>query len=227
MEIHPPERPLHSGRDILLQLVIVTIGILLALSLDSLVEWRHNLALVREAREKLAQEIRDNKRSVDSALKRVPELIEGHRQALQYIHERLAHKKPTIHAIRMSYSSVLLSDSSWRTAEATGVLGHMRYADVQKFTDVYTLQAEAMRLQQRTLDVVIAEAQRVEFERPDELTDDDLAGWKQQVLATLSCFRAEENIGQALSDAYQVALETEGLAAVRPQPREKPPHPPA
>lgn len=206
MEIHPPERPLHSAKDVFLQLAIVTIGILIALSLEGLVEWSHNRALVREARARLTQEIRDNKRQVDEALKAAPALVEGHAQALKLINERLAHKKPTIHELRLSYSSVLLSDSSWRTAGATGVLAHMDYAEVQKYADVYALQAEAMRLQQRTLDIAVAEAQQAEFQDLDRLTDSELQSWKQQVIALLSHLRAEQNFAKALSDHYRDAL---------------------
>lgn len=206
MEIHPPERPLHSVKDVLLQLTIVTIGILIALSLEGLVGWRSDRALVREARARLAQEIRDNKRFVDDALKGLPALVEGHKRALVLIGDRLHHRKSTIQELQLTYSSVLLSDSSWRTAQATGAIGHMGYAEVQKYTDVYSLQAEAMRLQERTLDVAVAEAQRMEFEDLNELSDAELESWKQQVLATLSHFRAEGNIAKALSTSYAEAL---------------------
>jgi len=206
MEIHPPERPLHTFKDILLQLTIVTIGILIALSLEALVEWGHNRALVREARAKLTQEIRDNKRQVDEALQKAPALVDAHKQVLAWINERLAHKEPTIHGLHLDYSQVLLSDSSWRTAEATGVLGHMGYAEVQKYADVYALQAEALRLQQRTIDIAVAEAQQAEFEDLEHLTDSELQSWKQQVIALLSHLRAEQSFAKALSDRYAVAL---------------------
>jgi hypothetical protein len=220
MEVHAPEKPPHSLKEMFLQLLIVTIGILLALSLESVVEWRHNRALVREAREKLAQEISDNKRSVDDALKDLPAIIEGHKRALQFINDRLAHRTPSVKQISVSYSLVPLSDASWRTAQATGVLGHMAYAEVQKYTDVYALQAEAMRLQQRTLDSAIAELQWGEFQRLDEFTPAELETWKQQALATLAGLNFERSLATALSAAYQEALTGMGLAAPRPQPRE-------
>jgi hypothetical protein len=227
MEVHAPEKAPHSFKEVLLQLLIVTIGILLALSLESFVESRHNRALVREAREKLAQEIRDNKRSVDDALKDLPAVIEGHKRALRFINDRLAHRTPSVKQINVTCSLVSLSDASWRTAEATGVLGHMAYAEVQKYTDVYALQAEMMRVQQRTLDTAVAELQWGEFQSLEEFTPAELEIWKQQVLSTLVGLSFERSLDAALSAAYQEALTGMGLAAPRPQPREQVPAAPS
>ncbi len=206
MDIHPPERPPHSAKDILLQLMVVTIGILIALSLEGLVEWTHNQARVREARARLKEEIRDNKRQVDEALQKAPAMVEAHRRVLTWIGDRLAHREPSIHNLSLGYAQVLLSDSSWRTAEATGVLAHMAYAEVQKYADVYALQGEAMRLQRRTVDVAVATAHQIEFEDLDRLTDGELEHWRQQVIAMVSQLRAEQEYGKALSDRYREAL---------------------
>jgi len=51
VEIHAPHGSIHSWKDLLIQLGIITAGILIALSLERVREWRHERALVREARE--------------------------------------------------------------------------------------------------------------------------------------------------------------------------------
>lgn len=61
MEIHPPHGPVHSIKDILLQLLTITLGILIALSFEGMREWRQERVLVNEARENMLREIRDNK----------------------------------------------------------------------------------------------------------------------------------------------------------------------
>lgn len=206
MEVHTPERPLHTVKDVFLQITIVTIGILIALSLEAIVEWGHNWALVREAPAMLTQVIRANNRQVDAALQKAPAIVDAHKQVLEWINERLAHKNPTIHDLHLGYVQVLLSDSSWYAAEATGVLAHMGYDEVHKYADVYALQAEAMRLQQRTIDIVVAEARQVEFEDLERLTDTEPANWKQQVIALLSHIRAEESFAKAVSNRFRTAL---------------------
>jgi hypothetical protein len=60
MEIHAPEGPIHSVRHFLIHLLTITVGILIALSLEGLNEWRHHRNLVHEAQSNLANELHDN-----------------------------------------------------------------------------------------------------------------------------------------------------------------------
>jgi hypothetical protein len=62
MEIHAPDKPILTIKEAIVHLAIVTIGILIALSLEGLVEWRHHRELVQEARANIADEIRDTAR---------------------------------------------------------------------------------------------------------------------------------------------------------------------
>ena len=50
MEIHPPEKPIHTVRDFLLQLMTITAGILIALSLEGAIEWSQHRTLVSEVK---------------------------------------------------------------------------------------------------------------------------------------------------------------------------------
>jgi hypothetical protein len=67
MDIHPPH-PIHSWKDFGVQLITVTAGILIALSLEGVRESMRDRALVREARENIHREIADNKREVDDEI---------------------------------------------------------------------------------------------------------------------------------------------------------------
>ena len=51
----------------LVEVALITIGVLIALSFDSLSAWRSNRALVREARANLLNEIRDNRAELEGA----------------------------------------------------------------------------------------------------------------------------------------------------------------
>jgi hypothetical protein len=75
MENHAPAHPVLSWKDALLHLGIVTIGILIALGLESVVEWRHHISLASEARANIVSEIRDNRRELDDVLKTTPKII--------------------------------------------------------------------------------------------------------------------------------------------------------
>ena len=71
MDIHPPH-PIHTWKDFGVQLVTITAGILIALSLEGVRESLHDRALVREARENIRREITDNQREVDGEIAAIP-----------------------------------------------------------------------------------------------------------------------------------------------------------
>ncbi len=62
MEIHAPDKPIHSKKEFLFHMLTVVLGILIALALDGIVPWAHHRALVREARENIAAEIAQEQR---------------------------------------------------------------------------------------------------------------------------------------------------------------------
>jgi len=68
MDIHPVHGPVNSVKDFFVHLAIITIGILIALSLEGLLEWAHHKTLVHEARENILTEVRKNKESIDNEL---------------------------------------------------------------------------------------------------------------------------------------------------------------
>jgi hypothetical protein len=74
MDIHPPTHPILSFKEALVHLGIVTVGILIALSLEGLLEWQHHRHLVREANENITQELRENEKELRDFLAAVPNL---------------------------------------------------------------------------------------------------------------------------------------------------------
>ena len=49
LEVHPPSEPVHGWRDFFIHLATITIGLLIALSLEGCVEFWHHRSLVHEA----------------------------------------------------------------------------------------------------------------------------------------------------------------------------------
>src|ERR1700742_2519212 len=68
LDVHPPHAPAHGARDFFLHLTIITIGLLIALSLEGLVEWEHHRHLVHEAEASLRAEIRENAAHIKGSL---------------------------------------------------------------------------------------------------------------------------------------------------------------
>src|SRR5271163_3820559 len=68
IDVHPPHEPIHGWRDFLLHLLTITIGLLIALSLEGCVEWQHHRHLVHEAEASLRTEIQSNAKGIPDAL---------------------------------------------------------------------------------------------------------------------------------------------------------------
>src|ERR1700733_1469764 len=68
IDIHPPHEPIHGWRDFFLHLTTITIGLLIALSLEGCVEWQHHRHLVHEAEASLRTEIQSNESGLSNVL---------------------------------------------------------------------------------------------------------------------------------------------------------------
>ena len=64
MDVHPPSEPIHSWRDFFIHLITITIGLLIALSLEGVVEWFHHRHLVDQARVDMREELLGNRQSL-------------------------------------------------------------------------------------------------------------------------------------------------------------------
>ena len=152
MEVHPPHQPIHSWRDFFIHLITITIGLLIALGLEGLVEQAHHHSLVKEAREDLRSEMKSNheRLAVDLTAVRADE-------------QRLIGDVKTLLALRsggaikgrpVDYSSSWKSfgNSAWKTAGSSGALIYLDFETERDLEDVYSLQddvvsASALRIQ--------------------------------------------------------------------------------
>ncbi len=147
MEIHPPTKPIESVKDFFLHLSIITIGILIALSLEQAVEaWEHH-ELAVQARENIIAEIRDNSRDLDITRAQVLKIEQQLRDNIKSVREVLDHKQ-SVFSARFSVATSSLNSTSWDTAAATGALRYMGYIEAKKFEETYELQAMLKRAQE-------------------------------------------------------------------------------
>jgi hypothetical protein len=140
MDVHAPMEPIHTWRDILLHLGIVTVGLFIALSLEALVEHIHNRHLVAEARANIRQEIEIDHHAAQDDIKRVQHNIDTIKANIVTIHRLQTHPKDFKGSITNSMSFDSLNDAAWRTARDTGALSFMPYKEVQRYSDLYMLE---------------------------------------------------------------------------------------
>jgi hypothetical protein len=207
MDIHPPTHPILSFKEALVHLGIVTVGILIALSLEGLLEWRHHVNLVHEARENMAAEIRDNDNELQHFLQAVPQLRSNYTQALDYLQAAVAHQAPARGSVTIGFSRPELTGASWTTAQTIGALGLMNYQDVKRYAAVYELQNDFIRLQSRTMDAVVSAMTTFQRnEDPAKLPAAGLQSAQTTISAVMSGLQTEEQIGQQLHKRYQSVL---------------------
>ena len=163
IDVHTPHEPVTSVKGFLMHLLTITIGVLIALGLEAIVEWRHHTILERVAALNLTAEILSNQRDLAQVLQALHEEERQCRRLLTFLQHESTDTAYQPSPIGMKIGSP--EDASWRTAGATGALGYMDYVRAQKFAAAYELQNKldaqqdrAMQLVQ-TLDALISDSQ--------------------------------------------------------------------
>jgi hypothetical protein len=143
IDVHPPHEPIHGWRDFLLHLLTITIGLLIALSLEGLVEWQHHRHLVHEAEASLHTEIENNSRALAdaiTALHKNQDDLKHDVTVLKYIIKN--HKAPDHNNMTLGLGIRTFDDVSWKTVQSTTALSYMSYAQAEEYSNIYSTQAE-------------------------------------------------------------------------------------
>jgi hypothetical protein len=143
MDIHAPERPIHSFKDFGIHIAIVTVGILIALSLEGIREKLYDRHLIRETRENVQQEMANDKDHAALEFQRVS-LYRDQLKALVAAMPAIEQQHPDeVAAILESIHNpgYIFSANSWTAALSTGVLAHMPTVEVSS----YAYAAEGIR----------------------------------------------------------------------------------
>jgi hypothetical protein len=209
VDIHPPHA-IHSWKDFGIQLVTITAGVLIALSLEGVRESLRDRTLVREARENIHREIADNQREVEGEIKKIPERSKKLAAALQFANELLKGTQTDVHQVELQVDFPELNAASWQTAERTGALGHMDYAEVKKYAMLYSFQEFLIQEQRRALDAMastIGTMTASEDGDPRKGSKADIERFRDQLISLRSILLIEEQMADAATARYKKALE--------------------
>jgi hypothetical protein len=207
MEIHAPHGSVGSLREFLVHLAIITIGVLIALSLEGCTEWVHHRSLVREARANITSELRDNKAEIDRLVADMSKMGNELDVALGVIENLRSQGKTAAKSFSLTYHIAQLSTASRNTAEATGALGYMDYSEVKRYATVYDLQEQFVRHQERLFDAWVPVLNATHRKNLEGMTPAELDDWKRQTLTAISYVQVDSGFATALSKAYERALQ--------------------
>jgi hypothetical protein len=152
LDVHPPEHGIHGTRDFFLHLFTITIGLLIALGLEASVEAIHHRHQREEAETLVRQEIQNNLTKLqDGAPQAIAELHQMSR-VLQTLEARAQSQPGALIEKDFVFHEAPMQDAAWRTANSTGALTLMSYAEVERFSDAYKEQALLQTMEEQALD---------------------------------------------------------------------------
>lgn len=158
IEVHPPTEAVHGWRDFLVHLLTITIGLLIALSLEGCVEWRHHRQLVREAVSSLQGEIKTNAARTQGALDDIRNEQGSLKKDVAVMKRVIADPKTANYdELTVNFRIRTFDDVSWRTAQSTGALGYMEYEQAHAYSNLYDEQNQIQDAEQQAVrDTVLA-----------------------------------------------------------------------
>jgi hypothetical protein len=140
-----------SLKDAFVQVGLITVGVLIALSFDGIVAWRRDRALVRDARANLLSEIRDNRQELQATLTSIDRSMENGEAAIATVQAVAKDRKAENRRAELGFRVAELQNASRSTAEVTGAFALMKYEEVKTFTALYARQDQFLRLQEQAL----------------------------------------------------------------------------
>jgi hypothetical protein len=209
MEIHAPDHPITSWKETAKHLAIITAGVLIALALEGVVAWADHRLLVREAKANLISEIRGNKKELEGLFANInreaKELEEADRLA-QTVTARGRIDEREIH-LNLSWNFAELKNAAVTTGQITGAFGFMDYAEVRHFADVYDLQAQFMRSQERQVQEfqpIYAFISRITDAKPPSQAS--VEEWRGRIGNAIAGLGFQETLARALLKRYDELL---------------------
>jgi hypothetical protein len=130
LDVHPPHKAIGNAGEFFLHLFTITIGLLIAVGIEAAVERHQHRELAREARETMTENL--------AALRKV----------------QLNPNDPSANDLHLdiSYSTTGFEDTGWKTAQVTGALAFMPYAESKKYSGIYGVEQTFLKEQDQLSD---------------------------------------------------------------------------
>ncbi len=185
------------------ELLIVTAGVLIALSVDSLRGWNRDRQLVEEARRTIALEINENRQDVERVLAGTDTRQKNLENSREFVNEMLATKKSDRQQLELNAEVADLSSAAWQSAASTGALSHMNYDEVQRYSRLYAVQDLYMDHQRQSLRRVTGALALISEGDPHTAAPEDLRLFRQEVRALIGELYIESQLGARLVELYR------------------------
>jgi len=209
LDVHAPEHPIHGIRDFFIHLFTITVGLLIALGLENLAEWRQHVHIKHEAVANIRRELASNQHDVDQVVAAIPNEQKDLENMTLFLQARMDNKVPSVHALRTGLTEATLQDASWNTATATGALSYMEYSAVERFSSAYQLQKKFEIEQERALPSIVSIMASIGVGDPTSMSPADAAATMHDVRLTMAHLQTVRGFATDLDRLYNEALKPE------------------
>jgi hypothetical protein len=206
LDVHAPEHGIHGLRDFMLHLFTISVGLLIALGLESSVEAMHHRHQRKEAEVLVRQEIQDNLNKLQGGASGALLERDNMIRVMRTLEDISQGKQGKLHEEDFAFSESPIQDAAWRTASSTGVLAYMDYGEVEKFSDAYKEQALLQTMEEKALDDYLELAPLISHHSADMTAETAKAAlpYARHVVAHLMGMLA---VGQGTIVSYEAALK--------------------
>lgn len=177
MQDHTLRQRFHGFKGFLLEILIITVGLLIALGLNDTVDGWHHRSLVHAAESSLRNEIEKNSITLADIRKQIRTEQEKLDNNLAVLSRLRASNAPRTAKDTLSFEFKIegFDDTAWKTSQAAAALTYMPYADVEEFSNIYDNQNEVYGVQREAInDVLSAAALVVTKSRSEKLTSTEI-----------------------------------------------------
>jgi len=189
MDVHAPHEPIHTWRDFFIHLITITVGLLIALSLEGMVESIHKHHLLHQAETNLRDELKSNITTLAGDERRLDSAKRQAESNLRLLAALKAHHSSG-EELQFTWQWNGLDTAAWDTARNTGAIALMPYESAQGYSVIYAQQQ--MVGEQATVYIrgiyrssaPLQNGRKLADLRPDEL--DAIATSQQQLLVDLN-----------------------------------------
>ena len=152
LDVHAPDHEINGARDFFVHLFTITIGLLIALGLEAGVEALHHRSQRKEAETLIRREIRNNLNQLQEGAPVATTELHQMTAVLQGLQARAQSQPVTFNENDFVFHEAPIQDAAWRTANSTGALTYMDYAEVERFSDAYKEQALLQTMEEQALE---------------------------------------------------------------------------
>ena len=197
----------YGAADYVFQFITVTAGVLIALMIDGLVDWKSTRDLVADARAAIRREVADNLKEMEGRPKAIQKANDDIDNAIKFAKDLVATGKTDINELNVRFDLATLNESSWRSAERTGALAHMPYDEVKQYSELYAFQ-DLFTTQQRQAVDLVTSAIVIAAEDPTKASKEDLMRFRDQLRSLKATVYVTDQLGTQLVEAYRNFLQT-------------------